>query len=100
MFGGATKRDLQIHCDKNAFQTLFYPDVTLNERKVDVTYWSKYYDSGTDFHSLFNICFNMLALGKKELCNAVKYTTELFQAPPILTKQPPNTEILSSRCHF
>jgi hypothetical protein len=46
--------------------------VTINERKVDVTSWSKYYDSGTDFHSLFNICFNMLALGRKELCNAVK----------------------------
>ena len=63
---------------KTTFQTLFHPNVTLNERKVDVTSWSKYYDSGTDFHSLFNICFNMLALGRKELCNAVKYTIELF----------------------
>ena len=45
--------------------------MTINERKVDVTSWSKYYDSGTDFHSL-STYVNMLALGRKELCNAVK----------------------------
>ena len=60
-------------------QIFFYSIVTLNERKVDVTSWSKYYDSGTDFHSLFNICFNMLALGRKELCNAVNYVTKIFR---------------------